>query len=129
MLLAVGCQDPISLSTYPLVPAGSASASPMGMMAPTAIRGDVPLDVPGCAETSDCRQHPHMSPCEEWVCHGGQCVMATILGGSVCDDGDPCTFADVCVAGRCEGIPGRCEPTMAHERVSGVPLQGVKTTL
>lgn len=32
-------------------------------------------------------------------------------GGTACDDSDPCTHSDSCVAGRCAGVPVACETT------------------
>lgn len=61
--------------------------------------------VPECDEPGDCE---HLTAtCVEGACEDGACV-ARALSGTGCDDGDLCTSADRCEAGRCGGTPVVC---------------------
>jgi hypothetical protein len=49
-------------------------------------------------------------PCVTGVCNeAGACVAAPVTSVEACDDGDPCTEADTCIDGRCEGAEVDCE--------------------
>ncbi|MBI5607407.1 MAG: hypothetical protein HY902_00845 [Deltaproteobacteria bacterium] len=64
-------------------------------------------------------------PCSAGTCQGGKCIAQPASGGTGCDDGNPCTVADVCASGKCAGTakdcssattacgPGVCDPATA----------------
>ena len=65
-------------------------------------------------------------PCQESVCsrYSGQCISDPRPDGTTCDDSNPCTHTDACVAGACTGqqvvceaqdechLPGVCDPSL-----------------
>lgn len=58
---------------------------------------------PSCAVAGVCQQGGGCDPAT------GQCLTPLpAQDGTACDDGDPCTTADTCVAGRCAGTRGAC---------------------
>ncbi|MBX3274183.1 MAG: hypothetical protein KF729_28205 [Sandaracinaceae bacterium] len=68
----------------------------------------------GAIHRCDAASH---SPCQEVSC-GGVAYFCTNLGGTwawraaaICDDADPCTHTDLCVAGACRGSAVSCAST------------------
>ena len=57
---------------------------------------------PKCEEGTD--------PCKAFVCSPatGACVLEPLAGSPPCDDGNPCTTGDACLAGNCIGSPDFC---------------------
>ncbi len=49
------------------------------------------------------------NPCTEDSCSGKEGCVNEVLDGTSCDDLDPCTVADHCVAGSCEGEAVECD--------------------
>ena len=47
------------------------------------------------------------NPCTQEVCEGGTGMQLAVTG-RLCNDGDPCTTADVCSLGACIGTPIAC---------------------
>jgi len=80
---------------------------------------DVPADVkvadvkvtadagpkPECKAAQDCPAPG--AACVEAACVAGKCT--TALTAEACDDGDPCTKNDRCLAGACSGIDAGCQ--------------------
>ena len=48
--------------------------------------------------------------CTADACTPGSCENQVVPDEAVCDDGDPYTGLDTCLAGVCQGIPGACPP-------------------
>ena len=76
-----------------------------------------PCTVDRCDPTSGCVHErdpscPSADPCNPVRCGKHGCVKVPVTGPS-CDDGDACTTADRCVAGRCVGTPIRCSDGIA----------------
>ena len=84
--------------------------------------------VGGCAPQQECQSNaegfaecvavegsgeppPGPAPdCMQWVCDTETGAWGTQpTTGGACSDGDPCTEADACVAGKCEGSPITCD--------------------
>ena len=60
-----------------------------------------------CAGTSkDCKSLS--GTCAIGVCQGGACIGQPINQGGNCNDGNPCTLGDTCLAGACAGKPMDC---------------------
>ena len=80
----------------------------------TATTPDAPNDMAaavttdaGCLFAAQC---PSASKaCEQATCIDGACGLKAVPAGHPCDDGDPCTVDDHCVAGGCEAGPDLCE--------------------
>ena len=53
---------------------------------------------------------PSAGACRVNICvpATGSCELAFAPDGAGCDDGNPCTTEDACLAGRCSGVPGVC---------------------
>ena len=49
-----------------------------------------------------------VGPCERVACVAGRCAAAPAPDGAACDDGDPCTTEDACLAGACAGTAFAC---------------------
>ncbi len=69
---------------------------------------DVPavdVDAGGCTTDADCPGRVALRNCEVASCDvaTGRCVPAVAPDGTECDDGDPCTRPDTCLAGACQG--------------------------
>ena len=64
-----------------------------------------------CATPADCPASLGGAPgsCTLVVCAQGCCVATQAIAGSSCDDGDPCTVQDTCVAGACSGVAKSCD--------------------
>ena len=63
----------------------------------------------GCASDAACAlRAPTLGPCLSPACRGGVCVVVVLDDGTSCDDGDPCTTADVCGGGACAGVDVAC---------------------
>lgn len=58
---------------------------------------------PQCVFPEDCG----VDPCHKIDCQQGQCIPVE-LEGFPCDDGDPCTDLDTCLAGACTGVTRDC---------------------
>lgn len=59
-------------------------------------------------------------PCSE--CRAGRCL--ALPQGAACEDGDPCTVADVCEQGACSGRALRCDDGIECTRDRCDPLSG-----
>jgi hypothetical protein len=62
----------------------------------------LPGDPIACDPPDDCHAPGVCDPMT------GQCTYAPAADGTPCDDHDPCTFNDVCIAGVCVGTPRDC---------------------
>ena len=60
-----------------------------------------------CRGNDDCKALA--GACRDAVCEAGGTCRAIPLAGEACDDGDPCTKADRCEAGTCEGTTYACD--------------------
>ncbi|MBP47451.1 MAG: hypothetical protein CMH53_05890 [Myxococcales bacterium] len=61
-----------------------------------------------CLTVVDCKPL-NLPPCSlGWACVAGGCVAQPAIAAT-CDDGDPCTEADLCVKGKCVGLPRSCD--------------------
>ncbi len=80
------------------------------------------------------RECPGGSPCEEGACEPAVGCVLIPTTGATCDDDDPCTGEDHCLAGTCVGKPVSCDDgnpctsdvcasdgLCEHEPLSGVP--------
>lgn len=63
--------------------------------------------------------------CTTDACVDGYCQHTPLLDGSICDDYDPCTDADMCIDGECMAIPRDCddENVCTSDRCDWVPEQ------
>lgn len=52
------------------------------------------------------------NPCTEDLCIDGVCFHVPVEDGMPCNDNNPCTLNDRCVAGTCMGVPIQCPPGM-----------------
>ncbi len=75
---------------------------------PDAADGGDDAEVLSCESNDDCRQALGLGPCLEAACVDGLCYAPKAVEGA-CDDGDPCTKLDTCVAGECVGETYSCE--------------------
>jgi hypothetical protein len=69
--------------------------------------GDV--DEPALVEGKQVHLCDDGNPCTEDLCDGEEGCVNEPLDGTECQDGDPCTVADHCVAGECTGTPALCD--------------------
>lgn len=88
----------------------------------TAYEGDFCATTDACSINSQCSNQGlcesildkdcsiFTSPCGEAICNAttGECDVQPIVG-PWCDDGDACTFNDVCTASGCVGSPKNCD--------------------
>ena len=58
----------------------------------------------------DALKCPDMGPCMFGMCDTdtGECIPKPLPDGLFCFDQDPCTVADICESGECQGIPKEC---------------------
>jgi len=66
---------------------------------------DVPL---GCQTAADCIGKDSPGTCKQVDCIANQCQVVPVVNGTQCDDTDPCSEADQCLQGECEGTPKAC---------------------
>ena len=72
---------------------------------------DPGLDAVRCSTDTDCEGMGGAGPCRFVRCGAaGACEVVTIVDHALCDDGDPCTTGDACLAGECvPGAPIACD--------------------
>jgi hypothetical protein len=58
-----------------------------------------------CAKDLDCDDK---NACTTQTCDGGFCKASSVQDGAPCDDGDPATTPDKCIAGQCVGYWDEC---------------------
>jgi hypothetical protein len=71
---------------------------------PEDVAEDIEEDVaPECTKDDDCDELA--SPCQTATCNTttGSCVVTDSADGSACDDANPCSLDDTCLAGNCGG--------------------------
>lgn len=66
---------------------------------------DLPPPPTDCQWDGDCDDQ---NECTTGSCIAGRCVYHA-QNGKACDDGDPCTSADQCQTGQCQGAPKNCD--------------------
>ncbi len=84
------------------------------------------------AQLCPCQSHADCpaTACAEAVCAACACTLAPRPDGATCDDGDPCTTLDACMAAACVGKPDPCldgDPCTADTCVGGcvhTPIPG-----
>lgn len=86
--------------------------------------------LPGCEPSLDiCCDAQRV--CEERVCQGVGYICSVDAAGKYawidraapCDDADPCTVDDLCVGGRCQGLPMTCDSPPPNVCLDGKTLE------
>ncbi len=72
----------------------------------------------GCSNDGDCADD---DACTTDSCAGGSCVHGVATDGTPCDDQNPGTFDDHCIAGACVGTPGGDECDIVNDCYDGDP--------
>jgi hypothetical protein len=69
--------------------------------------GDIAIIIQFWGQTVNCDDG---NPCTEDFCIDGLCFHIPVQDGAPCNDNNPCTLNDRCVAGTCMGVPIHCPP-------------------
>ncbi|PCJ80091.1 MAG: hypothetical protein COA49_10080 [Bacteroidetes bacterium] len=94
-----------------------------------------PVIIDGCLDSNACNFNPSanndnnscvycddFNPCTNDTCVNGVCVYSPSY--NACDDGDACTYNDVCFGGLCQGTPVNCDDGNANTYDSCDPQLG-----
>ncbi len=116
--VALGCQ-PTRLDTAQVtgtVAGGDTVASDVAVVGDAVTQPDVAVagtDATGgdgpkvgdanaeCTTDGDCAAKA--APCDQFACDGGKCKFQPKPDTAACNDGNPCTSAEMCTAGKCGG--------------------------
>jgi hypothetical protein len=72
------------------------------------------LDDGICCTLASCQELlGDLGPCAEASCDEGSCLCEARFLVGACDDGDDCTYDDVCSAGACEGTTSSCDDELS----------------
>ena len=80
---------------------------------------------PQCTDAAQCPAAD--KPCELAACIVGECTIVSVQDGQKCDDNEPCTTDDRCVAGACKSGANKCPCAVAKDCVKhedGDPCTG-----
>jgi hypothetical protein len=88
------------------------AATGVAILAATAVHAGNPAGNPApAAITNPCGTKPAPMKCYTWVCTGAGWEPMRSAAGTACDDGNLCTYSDVCDgSGFCSGTPSNCVP-------------------
>jgi hypothetical protein len=106
----------------------SAAGLAPGASAPSSAPPDRGAPAPDAAAAA-CGTQPPPMPCTRWVCTIDGWTDVPLANGTSCNDGDPCTYRDVCTNGLCAGTWISCtRPCEACSGGSTCSLRAAGTT-